>query len=249
MLPLDASELYDLSEAARLLWVGPGRIRRWIRIGRVPAVRRRAVWHLPRAWVDAACGKEAVDEEAVRRYWLGRLAPAAREAGRPQKDRSHLEAEALLTPSEAARRVFADEARLVRLAADGTLPALRVDGETRYDLTLADLVADAPETQGAETRRAMVLDWTRYEYATDLDRGAAPPPTATTAAPKEATDVAPHAWRMPDDLKEDLADLPPLEAGSNIEETATEEGTEPSEEKPDGSRLIRADGFETVDED
>lgn len=255
MLPLDAAELYDLSEAARLLWVGPGRIRRWIRIGKVPAVRRQAVWHLPRAWVDAACGREATDEEAVRRYWLERLAPPSREAARPLKDRTHLEAEALLTAGEVAPRVFADEARLARLAGDGTLPALRVDGATRYDAALVDLVAEAPETQGAETRRALVLAWARYEYATDLDRGAAPPPTATKAAPKEVTAAAPRAWRLPDDLREDLADLPPLEAGTEAAEAppAAEEPAETADastdESTDGSRLIRADGFETVDED
>jgi len=141
MLPLDAAELYDLSEAARLLWVGPERIRRWIRLGRVPATRRETGLHLPRAWVDAACGQEATDEGAVRRYWLERLAPPRRAAGRPLRDRSKLETESLLTTAEAARRVFADEVRLERLAAEGALPALRLDGDTRYDETLVDLLA------------------------------------------------------------------------------------------------------------
>ena len=140
-------------------------------------------------------------------------------------------------------------ARLDRLATDGTLPALRVDGETRYDEVLVELVAEAPETQGAQTRRAMVLDWTRYEYATDLDQGAAPPPTATKPAPKEATAAAPHAWRMPDDLAEELDTLPPLPAETGSVEEVPAEADETTDEKPDDSRLIRTDGFETVDED
>ena len=51
---------------------------------------------------------------------------------------------------------------------------------------------------------------------------------------------------MPDDLQEDLSDLPPLPAET---ETAADAPAETTEDKPDDSRLIRADGFETVDED
>jgi hypothetical protein len=50
--------------------------------------------------------------------------------------------------------------------------------------------------------------------------------------------VAPHAWRIPEDVAEIGAPEPPaLPAGT------------PEEDPPAKGRLLEADGFETVDDD
>src|SRR5262245_28874804 len=129
MLHLDAAELYDLPEAARLLFADPARLAREARLGKIPSARVGRSLGLPAPWVRAAAGLAPVDEESTRRYWLERLAPPSPSAWRPARPRDRLPATDLLAPAEAARRIFADVARLARMDADGTLPALRVDGE------------------------------------------------------------------------------------------------------------------------
>ena len=228
MLPLDATALYDLPRAGRLLLTDPVRLRRQARRRRIPALVTSEGLRLPRTWVDAASGREASDAEALAVYWLERLAPADAGAGRASRDRRYLPPTDLLSPPEAARRLRADLAFLVRLDAEAVLPSLLVDGEIRYDAALVDLVAREDEDDAlrdaADARRAEVLDWGRFAWVEDLDVGAALPPAATKEAPKQALDAAPHAWRIPKGLTED--------------------------EEPEGRRrLIETEGYETVEED
>jgi hypothetical protein len=241
MLPLDATELYDLPEAARLLFADPARLRRWARQKRVPICRRPEGDGVPRAWVDAETGRVPTDAEAIRRYWLERLAPPSPEAQRAQEDRERLPADRLLDPEAAAREVYADRVRLRRLAEDGTLPALLVDGEVAYDAQLVELAAGAGDGSASDlaARREEVARWSRLAYVTGLHAGAAPPPAIAKPAPRESTAVAPHAWRLPDDLGAEDAPEPDGDAEREAAETDT----------PEGRRLLEADGFETVDED
>ncbi len=233
MLQLDAVQLYDLSEAGRLLYRDPARLAREARRQHIPSARVEQEIGLPAPWVDAERGAGPADPEALRVYWLGRLAPPSPDARRPSRARDRLPAESLLEPEEAARRVFATPAALLRMDTEGTLPSLRVDGRVLYDEQLTDLVAD--DHADAAARRAEVLAWARFEYETQVEAPVAPPPAfepvrqptstepghaAPEAAVTEPTD-APAAYEIPADL---LGDEPP-------------------------SRLIDVDGFETIDED
>ena len=238
MLHVDADELYDLSEAGRILRADPVRIRRWARTGAAPLVpRSEGGAALPRAWVDAAGGRSGSDPEALLGYWRERLAPPSTHARRTLRDVTQLKVKALRTAEETARRLHADTARIRRLCAEGVLPSLRVDGEIRYDEVLVDLVARGDEA-GAAARRLELVEAARFEYATDLTVGAVPPATRATPAPAEAVAAAPRAWHLPDDIAA-LDSLPSKEQAQG----------EPEEAPPDGSRLIRTEGFETVDED
>lgn len=180
----------------------------------------------PRAWVDAAAGTTAADAGGLKTYWLGRLAPPSLEATRPLKDRETLGAEALLEQSEAARRVAADAVYLRRLAGEGMLPGLRVDGDVLFDADLTDLVAaeaGADPTRLA-SRRAAVAAWNRYEYGTGVDEGAPAPAATTRPADPPTVASAPRAYHLPDDL---LAD----------------------DEPEAREHLAESEGFETIDED
>jgi len=226
MVPRDDAEPYTLPEAGRLLRTSPARLRRQGRAGRIPLLRGAQGEGVPRAWADAAGGRTATDEEALRCYWLERLAPPSVDARRPLRDRACLPAESLLEEGEVAARLRADASRLRRLDADGTLPALRVDGALRYDALLVDLLARAGEDEkaasGAERRRAEVRAWALFEYRTSPAGGLAPAPPEAPAAPANALAAAPRAWSVPSDL-----------------------GPPPP---PDGE-IAAADGFEVVPED
>ena len=197
-------------------------------------------------------------------------------ARRPRRDPSRLPVEDLLSAEEAAGRLFASPAALERLDLDGTLPGLRLEGHTRYDAQLVDLLARADEGEDvrreAARRRSEVLAWARFEYATPtastqaastqaasthvasatalatfdaLRTGAAPMPElgqhiADRAEAGSAPTEAPAAFEIPTDLG--LADLEPLEAAGATEPDAQGEPKPPS-------KLMRTEGFETVDED
>ncbi|MFV1959768.1 MAG: hypothetical protein ACC662_10195 [Planctomycetota bacterium] len=238
MLPLDDTALYDLADAGRLLFCDAHWLRRRARRRLLPFTFHRERMVLPRDWVEAEAGIAPLDAEALRGYWLSRLAPPAPGAARPRRDRRHLPCDEVLSAKEAARRVTADPLPLEALDAEGVLPPLRVDGQTAYDAELVALVAredeDPEVAPRADARRAAVKTWARYEYVTDLDEGRAPPPATTRADPAEAIAAAPRAWHIP----EDLAALPAEETtGPSV----------PSAEEP--PHLIEADGFETVDEE
>lgn len=232
MLQADAVQLYDLSEAGRLLYRDPVRLAREARLRQVPAARAERQLGLPVPWVEAESGRSAADPEALRIYWLGRLAPPSPDARRPQRDRARLPVEDLLEPEEAARRIFATPAALRRLDADGTLPSLRVDDRPLYDAVLTGMVASegAAGRDETEARRAEVLEWARFEYHETAEEEPLAPAfdalrTAEPGGPPPAAsdDPTPGAYEIPSDL---LADI-----------------------EPPPSRLIEADGFETVDED
>jgi hypothetical protein len=234
MLRADATELYDLAEAGALLFADPARLRRLSEARRIPAAWVEEGLGLPVPWVEAEAGRSPEDPDALARYWLERLAPPAPEARRPVRDRASLAGLDLLTPSEAAARVCADPAALARMGSEGTLPALRVDGESRFDAALVALVAaedGTPEAAAAaDLRRSAVARLARFEYATGLSQGARPPATARREAPPAAAAVAPRAWTLP----EDLVGPPAPPAG-------------PPAEGP--GRLIEAAGFEVAEED
>jgi hypothetical protein len=232
MLKVDAIDLYDLSEAGRLLFRDPARLAREARLRKIPSTRVGGVLALPAPWVDAESGKVPVDAESLRDYWLTRLAPPSPDGHRAKRERDRLPEVTLIGRAEAARRLFVDAKGLVRLATDQTVPAVRVDGEPMYDEALVDLVARASggEELSAEleARQTLVLAWARFDYVTEVelptnrvaeilpDEPAAPPPTP-----------APGAFEIPADL--------------GLDEIA------PMEDAP--STLADADGFRTVDED
>lgn len=233
MRTVDAAPFYDLPEAGRLLWADPARLTREAVLRSLPAARTADGWALPKAWVDAQAGLEPADAEALKTYWLTRLAPpslAARKAVRP---RHRLPAPALLSADETARRLFCDRPRLERLSAEGTLPALRVDDQVVFDAALVEALV-AEEALGpaggpaASARRAQVLPWTQADYTTDDALG------LPARAPVREGLPPPGAYRLPDDLVE----------------RAAPEGAPASAPRPTRSTdLSRAEGFETVDED
>ena len=225
-----------------MLRADPARIQRWARRRLAPLVRRPEGPALPRVWVDAACGRSPSDPASLLGYWLERLAPPPPEARRAARDAGRLptDEDVLLTPEVAARRLYADVARVSRYEAEGTLPALRLDGATRYDAALVGMVADG-EAAAAAARREEVEAWSRFEYVTGLAEGVTPPPTDAPPAPAKAVSAAPRAWHLPDDIA-DMGVPPEVEALPEGE--AETEGP-----PPDGSRLIRTEGFETEDED
>ncbi len=228
MLKLDATDYYDLSEAGRLLLKDPGRLAREARLRKIPSAHIGGEIGLPKPWVDAAAGLTATDEDSMRTYWLARLEPPSPDAHRASRGRSALGDVELLDGDEAAKRVFADAAGLRRLAMDGRLPPIRVDGRPRYDALLTDLVAyeksDEDAARAAGVRRTQVIEWARFEYTTE-DAGAS---------------------KVVEQLREAYGD----------ERAAGEEAVEPAYEIPTELQLdeieplIEADGFETtVDDD
>ncbi|MDJ0975600.1 MAG: hypothetical protein QNJ98_14150 [Planctomycetota bacterium] len=240
MLKSDAIDLFDLSEAGRLLFRDPVRLAREARLRRVPATWIGDALAFPVAWVEAEAGVSAVDPEALRSYWLERLAPPSPDARRAVRERERLPATALLPAAEAARRIFADPRALRRLDQDGTLPSVRVDGVPHYDEVLTALVAKRGEGEDVDdalrARTAQVRDWARFEYATvarrEGDRTVPVEPrfgSGTPAASDAPSEV--RAFEIPSDLGLDtIAPLPPE-----------------SDEPP--PRIIEADGFDVVDED
>lgn len=237
MLHLDDVQLYELSEAGPLLFRDPARLAREARIRRIPAARLGTDLGLPAPWVEAATGASAADPESVATYWLGRLAPPAPGARKPRRDRSRLPAESLVTPTEAARRLFATPPALERLDHEGRMPSLRVDGEVFYDGALIDrMAAEDPDTDAIESRRAEVRAWARYEYETAPAPTAVAPSTVTptsdpttsepsAATPAEEAPPAPAAFEIPADLG-----LEDIDAGPT-------------------SDLLDIEGFDTIDED
>ena len=237
MLTVDASQFYDLPKAARLLWADPARLAREAALRAAPAARHEGAWVLPNPWVEAESGREPADADALKAFWLERLAPPSFAARRTLRPRSRLPAERLLSPDEAARALFCDPARLDRLDADGTLPALRIDGSPRFDADLIEALV-AEESDGpsggatSAARRALVLEWARAEYTTaegSLPRADPTLPLRRSEdlrPPRPPHSDAPKAYELPPDL------APPAP---------------PSRTRP--SDLSKADGFETVDED
>ena len=61
MLHLDDVQLYDLSEAGRLLFKDPARLEREARLRKLPAVTVEQGLALPAPWVDAEAGVSAAD--------------------------------------------------------------------------------------------------------------------------------------------------------------------------------------------
>ena len=237
MLTVDASQFYDLPKAGRLLWADPARLAREAALRAVPAARVEGSWVIPRPWVEAESGREPADADALKAFWLERLAPPSFAARRTMRPRSRLPAERLLSTDEAARALFCDLARLERLDADGTLPALRVDGAPRFDADLIEalLAEEADGPAGGATsaaRRALVLEWAQAEYTTAESLLPRADPTLPLRRsddmrpPRPPSSDAPKAYELPPDL------APPAP---------------PPRARP--SDLSRADGFETVDED
>lgn len=213
---LDDVQLYDLSEAGRLLYRDPVRLIREARHRRVPSARIPSEGPeglgFPAAWVDAMAGTRAEDPEALREKWLARLAPPSPDAHRAARSREDLPVDTLLTPDEAARHLCASVAALQRLDEAGVVPSLRVDGARHYDAEIIEALArraagESVDEESLAARHAQLRSWIRFEYRS------AEAPTADAA-----------------------------------EEPATTESEEtPTPPKP--SRLIRAEGFETVDDD
>lgn len=240
MLQLDAVQLYDLSEAGRLLFRDPLRLRREARRLEIPSACAEQQLGLPAPWVEAESGASPADPEALKIYWLARLAPPSPDARRPLRARTRLPAETLLDAEEAAQRIFATPDALRRMDVEGVLPSLRVDGAVRYDAELTDLVARDDEgaevRSAADARRGEILAWARFEYETaveekppvqedstpDFDAVRTPAPEANTEV--HASEDAPAAYEIPTDLLGEIDTLPP-------------------------SRLIDVDGFDTIDED
>jgi len=195
-------------------------------------------------WVDAASGVRPDDPEAVAAYWCARLAPPPPDAHRALADRSELPVadEDVLDAREAARRLFASDTALTRLESDGTLPALRIDGQRRFDRILVSLLAELQAgdstTPGdllgrAAARRALLAPHARFAHRTGLSPAPAQampdaPTNAVTRAEAVASDTGDiGAWRPPADLGlDDIEPLPPV--------------------RP---RVVEAEGFDVVEDD
>lgn len=229
----DSADCYELAQAARLLRAGPRWVARQLERRTWPGRRTAGGWTLPRAWVDAQAGRTAVDAEALRHYWIERLAPPSAHAARARRPRAALAARALLGAAEAARRLCATEAALGRLGREGALPALKVDGTLCYDAALVEALAEAaavPPEAGALARAAARAEEVRalaaYEYRSEAPPTAPPAGEERADAPGPAPPApAPAAWSIPADLYAGDGPAPPA------------------------PRLIEADGFETVVED
>lgn len=170
MLTVDASPFYDLPESGRLLWMDPVRLAREATLRRIPAARTAQGWALPQNWVDAEAGLTPADAPALRDYWLTRLAPPSIAARKTLRPLARLGVVRLLSAAETRARLFCDQPRLERLHADGTLPALRVDGALAYDAELVEALEAEQDAgplggAGAAARRAEVLRWAQAEYA------------------------------------------------------------------------------------
>lgn len=240
----DGLPLYDLPETSRRLLRGPAWLRRQARARAVPAAWVEGSLGFAAPWVDAACGERPDDPEAVATYWCARLAPPPPSAHRALADRTELPLDdgELLDEGDAARRLFASEAALTRLEADGTLPALRVDGRRRFDRQLVDLLAEQlagesatpGDVEGrAAERRAFLAPHARFAHRTGLSPAPAQPtPDAPTNAETPAEAITPDtedigAWQPPADLGlDDIEPLPPV--------------------RP---RIVEADGFDVVEDD
>lgn len=240
MLHLDDVQLYELSEAGPLLFRDPARLAREARIRVIPSARIGADVGLPTAWVDAETGASAADPQSVAAYWLGRLAPPAPGARKPRRARDRLPAETLLTPAEAAARLFATEAALERLDREGRMPSLRVDGAVHYDAELVErMAAEADDPAAAEARRVEVRAWARFEYATETPADVAPatPTTSAVAGPAPAHTPPPE---------EPVRDEAPREPAPGAFQIPTDLGLDDIEPPSD---LLDIEGFDTVDED
>jgi len=241
MLQLDDIQLYDLSEAGSRLFSDPRRLARLARSRRVPSAEVDGVLGLPVAWVEAESGQSGADPQSLASYWLGRLAPPSAGARRPRRDLECLPKNEWLEAGEATRRLFATPAALKRLEDEGRLPALRIEGCVRYDALLVDLLARSDEDPARgpaiAARRAEVRAWARYEYARPKHPPAAVPQEAqgAPAPPAAPTTPAPGAFQIPSDLG--LSQIEPL--SPEVEAPAA----------PPPSRLIQAEGYESVDED
>ena len=248
MFKLDAIELLDLSEAGALLLRDPARLEREIRLGRVPAARVAGQVAIPVPWAESAAGIAPTDEPSVRTYWLGRLAPPSATGHRPLRERKRLEAGELLDGEEAARRLFAHADVLPRLMAEGTLPALKVDGTLRFDAVLVDLLARAGDGEDVATelaeRHARISDQARFDYETGERSDVTP---QIQSEPTDAGATVPPASGDPDAVR--VPRPAPISTTSSDEPKAYElpedllAGIDPP------STLIEADGFETIDED
>jgi hypothetical protein len=241
MFKLDAIDLLDLSEAGALLLRDPARLRREIRLGRVPAARVAGQVAIPLPWAESAAGIAPTDEPSVRTYWLARLAPPSATGHRPLRERGHLEVGELLDADEVARRLCAHPAVLPRLMTEGTLPALKIDGTLRFDAVLVDLLARAGDGEDVAAalaeRHALISDQARFDYETGEGSAATPsverPPARSLLdeSPPEGALRVPRPTALPDTAK---AYELPADLLSGIEPPST---------------LIEADGFETIDED
>lgn len=187
MYQLDDVQLYDLSEAGRLLYRDPVRLSRQARHRRIPSALSPQGLGLPSAWVDAAAGTRPEDPEALCVQWLARLAPPSPDAARASRPHAALAdavaIDALLTPEEAAARLLASPAALQRMDEDGRVPSLRIDGARRYDVPLIDLLAaqadgDEVDPVARDTRLAEVRALARFQYdrAPTSEDHPAPPP-------------------------------------------------------------------------
>lgn len=182
MYQLDDVQLYDLSEAGRLLYRDPVRLTRQARHRRIPSVLGPEGLGLPAPWVEAQAGTRPEDPEALRRQWLERLAPPSPDAARAAQPLSALPIHEVLTPEEAAARLMASPAALQRMDEDGHIPSLRVDGVRRYDavfITWLSVEANGDEVDpvAIDTRRAELRVWARFQYerVPGTDEGEAPP--------------------------------------------------------------------------
>lgn len=243
------TELYDLSEAGRRLFRGPRTLQRAIRQRRFPGVCVGGAWALPRAWVDAESGQTAVDAEALRVYWTQRLAPPSPEAHRARRGAERLAGRKLLSEAEAGARLCCTPTALRRMAADGTLPSLRLDGITRYDARLVDLLArsqdESAECAELATERSAVEQLSACEYVTQ-----APEPLEPHAQPAQS-----QAGGSPGRTGSPNQERPATKPADGPDTTSFAPGPAPAayaipEELFEATpRLIQAEGFETVDED